>query len=483
MAKLLSILFGVLVAAAPCFAQSYPERARKRPAPLTIARDSEAADAKASFTNGKDGVYEMATPMVIPRTRPRLRVPPSFLTVQVSSPGGELYGKDQFGTVLRFDPAIKGQLVATELYSTGTAGHFWNDGNTQGDPKLKACLCQSVHDLTIDGRAEIRPYPFGYNKSWTKPDVHGPDMPWRADGLCIEGNGFIGERIRLFQIPGTGLVIKGGKGGQGGAYGIFDAPFSRLSDISISHAINGMLVASGDAKLRNIWIDSCCKDGLMITCACVVDTDHIQGCDRDVVVTLPCELHNCYHEAARIGTHLAHGSDGTFVDGLNIGPGTCWNRGVKIESNGCTVRAIRGAVRAVSADHPDIAGVEIASGFVNDVVEGQLVVGDGSEGVIIRGRHNRLVLRGGWNATQTKSRFVRAAETITGCTIEITGHGNGGAVLDLSATKLDQVDGRGNRFVINWDESATPVIYPGGGTTYNLAAGTEITINGRLQGK
>src|SRR3954470_4331593 len=118
-------------------------------------------------------------------------------------------------------------------------------------------------------------------------------MPWRADGLCIEGNGFIGERIRLFQIPGTGLVIKGGKGPQGGAYGIFDAPFSRLTDISISHAINGMLVASGDAKLRNIWIDSCAKDGLTITCPCVVDTTHIQGCDRDVVVTLACELHHC----------------------------------------------------------------------------------------------------------------------------------------------------------------------------------------------
>jgi hypothetical protein len=121
--------------------------------------------------------------------------------------------------------------------------------------------------------------------------------------------------------------------------------------------------------------------------------------------------------------------------------------------------------------------------FVNEVVEGQLVVGDGSEGVIIRGSHNRVVLRGGWNAIQTKSRFVRAAETITGCTIEITGHGNGGTVLDLSATKLDQVDGRGNRFVINWDGSATPVVYPGGGTTYNLAAGTELTINGRRQGK
>ncbi len=91
----------------------------------------------------------------------------------------------------------------------------------------------------------------------------------------------------------------------------------------------------------------------------VVDVDHICGADRAVVVTQQAEFHTAYHEAARIGTHILAQASGTRFDGLNIGPGTCWERGVKIEAHGCTIKGLFGMVMAETATHPDIAGVEI----------------------------------------------------------------------------------------------------------------------------
>ncbi len=61
------------------------------------------------------------------------------------------------------------------------------------------------------------------------------------------------------------------------------------------------------------------------------------------------------------------------------------------------------------------------------------------------------------------------------------GAGDGGTVFDLSASGLDRVDGLGNEFKIKWSGSAKRVIYPGGGTTYNLAPGTQLWVDGRLQ--
>jgi hypothetical protein len=438
------------------------------------------------------GVYDIGQTTVIPRQRkiPLARdksksgVPAPYNAKEVSQPGGWLRGEDRFGTVLRFAPTIKGALIQTEDFGTGRVGAFWNDENTQGDTKLQANICSMASNFTVDGRAEIRSYPWAYTEFSPKPDVHGPDHPVRADGLRAQGNGFIGERLRFFQIPGTALVLKGGGGKQAGAFGIYDSHINELHSVWVAAAINGIVVESSDSKLHAIYITGIVRDGLTISGpGTVVDVDHVYGADRAVVVTQPAEFHAVYHEAARIGTHILGNAHGTRIDGLNIGPGTCWERGVKIETHGNTITGLTGTVRAETAAHPDIAGVEIMPRLVNQVIQGDLTIdGDGSEGVILRGHRHKIDLKGGWNK-RANATFVRVAEGVTGCTVELRGWGDGGTVLDLAASGLDRVNGQGNEFKVKWSGTAKRVIYPGGGATYNLAPGTQLWIDGRLQSR
>lgn len=435
--------------------------------------------------NGQS-IPELSAPIVIQRQR-SISVKPSFDGTQPSKPGGYLRGADPFGTVLRFAPTVKGALISTEGYGSGKVGAFWNDGNTAGDKNLLANLCSSASDFTVDGQAQIRAYPWDYNEWHPKPDVHGPDVPWRADGLCVEGNGFRGNRLRFWQIPGTAIKLKSGGGKQAGPYGIYDAAFNELSDIAVNGAINGIVSQSTDAKLNKIYITGIVKDALTLDAPAVVELDHVWGADRSCVITQKSELRTVYHEAARIGTLITGKADGTIIDGLNIGPGTCWYRALKIEVNGCTVTNITGHVKAQSAEQPDIAGVEIAAGTVNQVIEGQLEMdGDGTM-VILRGNRQTVIIRGGWNG-KTNATCVRVPAPVTGCTVEITGNGDSGTVLDLSASGLDRIQGQGNEFKIKWDGTRNPagqemspakrVIYPGGDTKFNLAPGTEVEIDG-----
>lgn len=434
------------------------------------------------------GVYEYDHTIVIPRRRADVRVPPPYDGKQLSYPGGSLRGDDEFSTVFRFAPSVTGQLIKTEFYGEGKVGSSWNDGNTKGDKTLLASLCASASDFTVDGRAEIRAYPWGYTAWSKKPDPHGPDHPYRADGLSAEGNGFTARRLRFFQIPGTALVVKGGRGGQAGPYGIYDVSLTEISDIFVASAINGVDVRINDAKLSHIYVTGIVKDGLIISGpGTVVEGDHIWGADRAAVFRTQASARDCYHEAARIGTHVMPGADGTQIDGLNIGPATCWERGVKIEAHGCTIAGLHGMVRIETPDHPDIAGVEIGGGMVNAVVSGALVVASDrsnpaakADALILRGHRNKVDLKGGWNAP-TQATFIRVAEAVTGSTVEIRGAGDGGTVLDLSESKLDRVNGAGNEFKVKWSGNATRVIYPGGGKTYNLAPATQLWIDGELQ--
>jgi hypothetical protein len=308
------------------------------------------------------------------------------------------------------------------------------------------------------------------------------DTPHRADGLCVQGSGFCGERLRFYQVPGTALRLKGGRGKQGGPFGIYDNIINELNDIWVSQAIGGIVVEAGDTKLHAIYISGIVRDGLTISGpGTVVDVDHIYGADRGVVVTQEAEFHTAYHEASRIGTHILATATGTRFDGLNIGPATCRERGVKIEAHGCTIRGLHGMVMAESVAHPDIAGVEIMPKLIGQVIEGALTVdGDGSDALIFRGHRNKVDLKGGWNK-RTNATFVRVAEAVTGSTVELRGVGDGGTVLDLSASNLDRVDGRGNEFKIKWSGTAKRVVYPGGGAIYNLAPGTQLWIDGQLQ--
>ena len=436
------------------------------------------------------GVYDYDRTLVIPRQRiiPRERnkaetgVPAPYGGKAVSQPGGWLRGEDRFGTVLRFAPNVRGSLIQTEDFGEGRVGGYWNDGNTQGDTNLRANLCSMATDFTVDGRAEIRAYPWSYTEWAKKPDPHGPDFPVRADGLLVQGNGFVGERLRFYQIPGTALRLKTCRSEQAGPFGIYDHFNDELNWVWVSHAVNGIVVEAGDAKLHAIYISGIIRDGLTMSGpGSVVELDHICGADRAAVVTQPAEFHTVYHEAARIGTDIMPGADGTRIDDINIGPGTCWQRGIKIQANGCTVNGLHGTVKAESPEQPDIAGVEIMPRLLNQVITGELVVdGDGSTALILRGHRGKIDLKGGWNK-RVNATFVRVAEAVTGSTVELRGGGDGGTVLDLSASNLDRVDGQGNEFKIKWSGNAKRVIYPGGGTIYNLAVGTQLWIDGRLQ--
>ena len=452
-----------------------------------------AADATTTFAPSKvipDGVYDISRTIIIPRQRKLSResnkaetgVPAPYMAKQVSQPGGWLRGENQFGTVLRFAPTVKGALIQTEDYGTSRPGAYWNDGNTQSDTNLRANLSAMASDFTVDGRAEIRPYPWSRPEWAAKPDLNGPDCPQRANGLSVQGSGFRGERLRFFQIPGTAILLKPGRGKHGGTFGIYDNLSNELNDIWVSQAINGIVVEAADTKLRAIYMTGIVRDGLTISGpGSVVDGDHVYGADRSVVITQEAEFHAAYHEAARIGTHIISTATGTRIDGLNIGPGTCWERGVKLEAHGCTIKGLHGTVLAESAEPPDIAGVEIAPGLVHEAVDGALSInGDGSEGLILRGHRNKVELKGGWNKP-TKATFIRVAEAITATTIEVRGSGNEGTVLDLSKTGRDTVDGLGNEFKIRWSGTAERVIYPGGGAKYNLAPGTQLWIDGKLQ--
>ncbi|HEX4416101.1 MAG TPA: hypothetical protein VH107_20890 [Lacipirellulaceae bacterium] len=435
-----------------------------------------------------NGVYNYDRTVIIPRQRGNINVPAPYGGKSASRPGGILRGEDRYGTVLRFNPTVTGQLIKTELYGEGKAGNAWNDGNSAGDRTLQASLCSSATDLTIDGRAEIRAYPWSYPEWAPKPDPHGPDLPYRADGLCIEGSGFIGKNLRFFQIPGTAIILKSGRNGSAGASGIYDAGFNQLEDIYISNAIYGINVAAADSKLSHIYITGIIKDGLTISgSGTVVEEDHVWGADRSAVFTEPASARECYHEAARIGTYIASTAYGTRIDGLNIGPGTCWERGVKIDAHGCSITGLFGTVASESKEHPDIAGVEVAANLLHEVITGSLVVASDpknpattAKGLILRGNRQKVDLKGGWNSP-CKATFIRVEGAVTGSTVEVRGTGDGGTVLDLSASELNKVEGGGNEFKIKWGGTSTRVIYPGGGNHYNLAPGTQLWIDGQLQ--
>src|SRR4051812_20062268 len=108
-----------------------------------------------------NGVYECTRTLVIPRQRAGILAPPPYLGDQPSSPGGVLRGQDQFGTVLRFGPGVTGQLIKTELYGEQKVGNGATS-KPSGSGKIQSNLSSSASDLTIDGGAEIRAYPWGY---------------------------------------------------------------------------------------------------------------------------------------------------------------------------------------------------------------------------------------------------------------------------------------------------------------------------------
>lgn len=362
------------------------------------------------------------------------------LSRPVEVPPFGLRGTGQFTQVYRFAPEFKDILLMLA--------------------DMPGCEF-SLSDFGIDGSAGLPEFP---------RDAELP--PWRANGLVVSGKRVSIERVRISDIPGTALVLENG--------------WCKLDNVSTQRNRNGVIVMTHDTKLRSLTIDDSAYVGLrLIGGGACVDGSHICGARTACVIEQPAMLRGCYHEGAEIGTDILEGASGTQMSGLNIGPGTCSRRGVRIGAHGCSVSGLHGAVPGTSKEHPDSAGVEVLPGLTNETISGELVLGgDGAVGCIFQGATSTLDLKGGWNGP-VRGTFVRVAGPITGCEIKLRGHGGGGeAVLDLRDSQLDKVNGQGNDIDIKWAPGTTPaVLYPGGSKKYNLAPGTQLKVNGVLQGK
>lgn len=334
--------------------------------------------------------------LVIPRQSAEVVTPGPWQMADKSQPqrpGGHLIGKGITQTVLVFDPSITGQLIKTEGYGDGKVGRYWNQNNTDGDKSLRSTLSSIARDFTVDGRAEFRPYPMGPAVGWPQPpakDLHGQDMPWRADGLCMQGSGNRAEHLRFKNIAGTALIMRPGVGTQAGFFGLWDDNYPIIDDINVKQAINGVDISLVDAKISRLIVENVAKEGAILDLnGGYLNTDHICGADVGCRVKSEINASNCYHESARIGTLIEPQAHGCEFDGLNIGPGTCTQYGIQAFSSGNRIK-FRGTVGNPNGKHAQVVG--LYSTGDNNTYDGGFRVENGDVGVRLEGNAGELKL-------------------------------------------------------------------------------------------
>ena len=436
------------------------ELAKQQAAVAAVAADVAAV--KKALPPELPGVRELGEPIVIPRQT--LKVPPPFMASAAISPAGELGGVSPTQTILRFAPTIKGPLVSSEGFTDPKLGAWWNDG------AAFTCFVPRVHDLAIDGRGELHPHPY-LNAMGGQPDKTGPDAVARGDGVCLAGTGAIAERLRLFQIQGTALVVRGAPiAGQSGQFGLYDEAVARIDDVSILQCINGIDCNAGDARISRVSVSQIAKDGLTVSGPGTYVSDaHVWGADRSVV--FGCEVHAnaIYAEAARIGCHLLSSANGTTISGLNIGPSTCSSRGALVEASCVSVSGLTGAISG-----PQAVGCELAATTCEVSVAGRCHAYNGATACIVQG--HRQTIRLNSQLAGDKSTAVKVVGPISNCVIELVGWGGANTTaLDLSQAEL----GTGNEFHVRFSGVARRVIYPG--DKNKLPAGNTLTIDGEKQ--
>lgn len=397
--------------------------------------------------------------------------PPNALQSNYALPTSNISGRDWDSTVLYFPDTVTGCLLSTELYGTDLTSYYWNDDNIFGTAGKKHVLCGYAENFTIDGRALLVNYPYAVS------GVFGTDAPHRADGLGVQGYGFFGRKLRFFQIPGYAIVTRGGDTSQGGAFGIYDNRDTRFETIQISQSYGGIYNTHNDARFTGLTIVNVVHEGFYNNGPGTRIHDlHVYGGTTGCYCTAQTKGFDWYNEACFTGTHFAPGSAGSSVVGLDIGPGTVAERGVYIDSSQISIKGLDGLV----ASGEDVAGFELTSTQTDCDIEGRLEVAGDSIGGIVRGHHNSVDIR--FYKIPSAGTGIYLAETGTGHTIKIRGYvESGGTVLDLSATTLHSTNGLGNVFDLKVNGTAK-IKYPnGGGSTYNLAAGNYLYINGALQ--
>jgi hypothetical protein len=425
-----------------------------------------------------------------------LGAPPPYNTGAYSLPAGSLWGEDWSGTMLIFGLGVQNCMIKTEYYGEEKVSFYWNDNNTVGDTDLKCCQGSTVNYLAVHGRGDLA--GISYDQYWA--DETHTAFTRHVDGLCAEGPGFEGDHLRFFDIPGTAISLKGGKDLLYGPAGPYDDYNPRLNNIIIWGAENGIIVDASDANLSNIWITGVLNKGIVAGNAMYLHNIHVTGADVafDCIWTSFVEL--AYFEAAKIGVHIHDNGHGTQLKDCNIGPGTCFYRGVVIEgNNGVQIGFLNGTVSDSDETHTGKAGLEIlhdpigsdtsyAYSAIGHHIKGDLLVQGESTGYLIQGRQLELDLKG--RTTSADGTVVKVTAPIYQSTMIVRGTDNYGTLLDLSESGLDTAFGQGNRIEI-WGALAsggTLIKYPGYPSTnpdnaYNLAAGTELYIDNVLQGR
>lgn len=419
-----------------------------------------ALDARLSALSPLAGVRELSEPIVIPR-QTALKVPAPFMASSTISPAGDFGGVSPTQTVLRFAATVKGPLIQSEKFGDPALSAWWNDGATL------TCFAPRVHDLSIDGRGTLHPHPYINNKADQSPDEYGADAPVRGAGVCLQGTGVIAERLRLFQIQGTALVVRGAPiAGQSGQFGLFDEAVSRIDDVTVLQCWSGIDSNAGDSRISRVSVSQVAKDGLTVSGpGTYIDDYHCWGADRSLVAS--CEIHatQLYCEAARIGLHLAAGSTNSTIDGCNIGPATCWQKGVSIEADCIQLHRLAGSVSGAA-----VVGCDLAAATTECDISGKISAYNQAAAFVVRGHHHtlRLVCNLANGATA-----VKVIGPVRNVRVELIGWGpEGTAALDLSEAQLQG----GCVFDVRFNGPAKRVIYPSGSTS--VPAGNTLTIDG-----
>lgn len=378
-------------------------------------------------------------------------------------------------------------ILLVVLFAAAAARADQYGTNLQFPAGVKAVAlvpANSIRDMAIDGAAGIRDYPWSYNQWHPQfdatgkkvPDLTGPDCEQLADGVVLDGDEPAASNLQITQIAGTGLVIKNAT-----------QTIARASVIHVHSAINGVDVEATDARLDNLTMDNIVHESVSVHGGgnVFIDTAHVTGGDVG------------YHFAAKVIGNAIFADNqriGAIFDGIsweshvtNFCALGCWERSCVIGENGITLDPVDVHVPLETAEHPSTAGLEILPNLSQADIRGSIKIdGDAklpnatATGTILRGSRHKLDLKGGWDSP-AKATFVRCEGHIAGTTLDIRGSGDGGTALDLSATDLNNVAGDGNEFKIHWGGTAARVIYPGGGTKFNLAPGTQLWIDGVLQ--
>lgn len=434
------------------------ELAKQQAAVAAVAADVAAV--KKALPPELPGVRELGEPIVIPRQT--LKVPPPFMASAAISPAGELGGVSPTQTILRFAPTIKGPLVSSEGFGDAKLSAWWNDG------AAVTCFVPRVHDLSIDGRGELHPHPY-LNAMQGQPDKTGPDAVPRGDGVCLAGTGAIAERLRLFQIQGTALVVRGAPiAGQSGQFGLYDEAVSRIDDVTVLQCIAGIDSNAGDSRISRVSVSQVAKDGLVVAGpGTYIDDYHGWGCDRALVTS--CEVHatQLYCEAARIGLHVLKGSTNSTFNGVNIGPSTCSAKGVAIESDCIQLHRLSGSVNGAN-----VIGCDVGPALTECDISGRIDAYNGATAFVVRGHEHTLRVFCNLSAGSTAVKLVGPVKNIR---VELVGWGPEGATaLDLSEAQLQG----GCEFSIRFNGAAKRIVYPAG---VAKLAGNTLTIDGVLQ--